>query len=125
MTIQEVSKAYGFSAETLRYYERVGVIPPVTRTAGGIRSYTEEDLKWVENAKCMRAAGMSVEALAEYLRLFRLGDGTIQARLDLLREQRELLLEQQAKLAQTVERLNYKISRYEIAVQTGVLDWKN
>ena len=125
MTIQEVSKAYGFSAETSRYYERVGVIPPVTRTAGGIRSYTEEDLKWVENAKCMRAAGMSVEALAEYLRLFRVGDGTIQARLDLLREQRELLLEQQAKLAQTVERLNYKISRYEIAVQTGVLDWKN
>ena len=125
MTIQEVSKAYGFSAETLRYYERVGVIPPVTQTAGGIRSYTEEDLKWVENAKCMRAAGISVEALAEYLRLFRVGDGTIQARLDLLREQRELLLEQQAKLAQTVERLNYKISRYEIAVQTGVLDWKN
>ena len=125
MTIQEVSKAYGFSAETLRYYERVGVIPPVTRTAGGIRNYTEEDLKWVENAKCMRAAGMSVEALAKYLRLFRGGDGTIQARLDLLLEQRELLLEQQAKLTRTVEKLNWKIQKYEAAVRTGVLDWEN
>ena len=54
MTIKEVSEKYGISQDTLRYYERVGMIPPVTRTAGGIRDYKEKDLAWVELAKCMR-----------------------------------------------------------------------
>ena len=57
MTIKEVSEKYGISQDTLRYYERVGMIPPVTRTAGGIRDYKEKDLAWVELAKCMRSAG--------------------------------------------------------------------
>lgn len=50
MTIKEVSEKYGLSQDTLRYYEKIGVIPPVTRTSGGIRNYTEQDIGWVENA---------------------------------------------------------------------------
>ena len=57
MTIKEVSEKYGISQDTLRYYERVNVIPKVTRTSGGIRDYQEEDLRWVELAVCMRNAG--------------------------------------------------------------------
>ena len=53
MTIKEVSQKYNISSDTLRYYERVGMIPPVTRTSGGIRDYTEEDLGWVELALCI------------------------------------------------------------------------
>ena len=49
MTIKEVCEIYGLTPDTLRYYERVGVIPEVARTAGGIRDYKEEDIKWVEN----------------------------------------------------------------------------
>ena len=94
MTIAEVSKQYGLSQDTLRYYERVGMIPPVTRTAGGIRDYQEEDLGWVELAKCMRSAGLPVESLIEYVKLFREGDNTIEARRNLLAERREELLEQ-------------------------------
>ena len=63
LTIGEVSKKYAIPADTLRYYEKIGVIPPVTRTAGGIRDYSEDDISWVENAKCMRAAGLSIEFL--------------------------------------------------------------
>lgn len=92
LTIKEVSEKYDIPSETLRYYERVGVIPPVTRTAGGIRDYSDTDIQWVENAKCMRAAGLPIEVIIEYLRLFREGDSTIKARLDLLSEQREILL---------------------------------
>jgi len=58
MTIKEVSEKYGISQDTLRYYERVNVIPKVTRTSGGIRDYQEEDLRWVELAVCMRNAGL-------------------------------------------------------------------
>lgn len=123
MTIKEVSEQYEISQDTLRYYERVGMIPPVTRTAGGIRNYTAEDLRWVELAKCMRSAGLPVEAMIEYVRLFREGDSTISARLQLLTDQREVLLEQRKQIDETLNRLNYKISHYEEAVQTGVLRW--
>lgn len=123
MTIKEVSEKYEISQDTLRYYERVGMIPTVTRTAGGIRNYSEEDLRWVGLAKCMRSAGLPVEAMIEYVRLFQEGDSTIPARLQLLVDQREALLEQRRQIDATLNRLNYKISRYEEAVQTGVLRW--
>ena len=124
ITIKEVSKKYRVTQDALRYYERAGMIPPVTRTAGGIRDYQDEDLAWVELALCMRSAGLSVEAISEYVRLSRLGDGTIKDRLALLQSQRELLLEQQRQIAGTLDRLNYKISRYEDALRTGTLNWK-
>ena len=125
VTIKEVSEQYGISQDTLRYYERVGMIPPVTRTEGGIRNYTEEDLRWVELAKCMRSAGLPVEAMIEYVRLYKEGDSTIPARLQLLIDQRQVLLEQRKQIDETLNRLNYKISRYEKAVQTGVLSWES
>lgn len=124
MTIKEVSERYEISQDTLRYYERVGMIPTVTRTAGGIRNYSEEDLRWVGLAKCMRSAGLPVEAMIEYVRLFQEGDSTIPARLQLLIDQREALLEQRRQIDETLDRLNYKISRYEEAVRTGVLRWE-
>ncbi len=124
MTIKEVSEKYEISQDTLRYYERVGMIPPVTRTASGIRDYQEGDLGWVELAKCMRSAGLPVEAMIEYVKLTQEGDATIPARLQLLKEQRESLLEQKEKINATLERLNYKIGRYELAAETGVLTWE-
>lgn len=123
MTIAEVSKKYDITQDTLRYYERVGMIPHVTRTSGGIRDYQEGDLGWVELAKCMRSAGLPVEAMIEYVKLYQEGDTTIPARLQLLIAQREALLEQQEQISATLERLNYKISRYEEAVGTGRLTW--
>ncbi|WP_195988357.1 MerR family transcriptional regulator [Clostridium sp. D53t1_180928_C8] len=123
MTITEVSKKYDITADTLRYYERVGMIPPVTRTASGIRDYQQKDLNWVELAKCMRSAGLPVEAMIEYVKLFQEGDSTIPARLQLLIEQRESLLHQRKQIEETLRRLNYKISRYEVAVKTGKLTW--
>ena len=124
MTIKEVSEKYNISQDTLRYYERVGMIPPVTRTGGGIRDYQETDLSWVELAICMRSAGLPVEAMIEYVRLYQEGNQTIPARLQLLVDQREALLEQKRQIYTTLERLNYKISRYEKAIETGKLTWE-
>nr|WP_317413299.1 MerR family transcriptional regulator [uncultured Solibaculum sp.] len=124
MTIKEVSEKYNISQDTLRYYERVGMIPPVSRTAGGIRDYQPDDLGWVELAICMRSAGLPIEAMIEYVKLYQMGDSTFAARLQLLQEQRENLLEQRRQIDKTLERLNYKISRYQIAVDTGKLTWE-
>lgn len=123
MTIKEVSEKYGISQDTLRYYERINVIPAVTRTSGGIRDYQEEDLRWVELAVCMRSAGLPIENLIEYQKMFQAGDSTIPARLDLLREQMEILEKQKQQINETMDRLSYKISRYEEAMKTGVLTW--
>ena len=123
MTIKEVSEHFGISQDTLRYYERVKMIPKVTRTSGGIRDYQEEDLKWVELALCMRSAGLPIEVMIEYLDLYQKGDETIPARLNLLSNQMEVLQEQKKQLEATMNRLAYKISKYEEAMKTGKLVW--
>lgn len=123
MNIAKVSKKYELSQDTLRYYERIGMIPPVNRTPSGVRDYTEQDCKWVELAKCMRSAGLPVEVMIEYLKLTQQGDETIPARRELLLEQREQLQAQKAAIESTLDRLNFKIGRYEKAMETGVLSW--
>ena len=123
MTIKEVAEKYDISADTLRYYERVGMIPKVTRRPNGIRDYQESDLGWVELAICMRSAGLPIEVMIEYVKLYKEGDNTIHARLELLQEQMNVLKEQKAQIESTVERLAYKISKYEEAMETGVLVW--
>ena len=123
MTIKDVCERFGITADTLRYYEKVGAIPKVGRSQGGIREYDDEALSWVQNAVCLRKAGVSVEAIAEYVRLFNMGDGTIKDRLDLLLKEREELGRQLAELTEAANLLDWKISRYREAVETGMLDW--
>ncbi|KNZ70439.1 HTH-type transcriptional regulator AdhR [Thermincola ferriacetica] len=116
MTIAEVSEKFGISQDTLRYYERIGLIPRVNRNKSGIRDYTEEDCKWVEFIICMRNAGLPIEVLIEYVELFQQGDATIEARKELLIEQRKLLIARMEDMQKTLERLNYKIAVYEQVV---------
>lgn len=123
MTISEVSKKYNISQDTLRYYEKVGVIPYVTRNSSKIRNYGENDIAWLELALCMRSAGLPIEVMIEYLKLYQMGDSTIKERFELLTRQREALLEQKKKIEETLNHLNYKIAKYEIAVKTGKLIW--
>ena len=113
MLIAEVSKKYDIPADTLRYYERVGLIPSVHRTSSGIRDYDEHDCGWVDFIKCMRSAGLTIEVLIEYVSLFQQGDKTITARKNLLKEQRKQLKERMADMQKTLERLDYKIANYE------------
>lgn len=80
MTISEVSEKYGLTPDTLRYYERIGLIPPVPRTKSGLRDYDESSCGWIEFIKCMRGAGLQIEALIEYVALYQQGDSTIEAR---------------------------------------------
>jgi len=77
MKIAEVSERYGLSSDTLRYYERIGLLPPVNRAESGIRDYTELDARRVEFVKCMRSAGLPIEVLIAYIALVQQGDDTI------------------------------------------------
>lgn len=113
MLIAEVSEKYNLTADTLRYYERIGLIPPVNRNHSGIRDYTEEDCNWVHFMKCMRGAGLSIEVLVEYVTMVQQGNSTIKARKELLIEQRSRLAENIKEMQETLERLDKKIDGYE------------
>lgn len=116
MTITEVSEKFDVSQDTLRYYERIGLLPRVNRNKSRIRDYTEEDCKWVEFIKCMRSAGLPIEVLTEYIGLFQQGDETIEARKELFIEQRKQILKRMEDMRKTLERLDYKITSYEQAI---------
>ncbi|MEL7608646.1 MAG: MerR family transcriptional regulator [Bacillota bacterium] len=113
MTIAEVAKKFEVTPDTLRYYERIGLLPNVARTSGGIRDYSESDCRWVEYIKCMRSAGVSVETLVEYVALFHRGKETIPARKKLLLEQREQIVARIQELNDILARLNWKLDGYE------------
>ncbi|HTX91863.1 MAG TPA: MerR family transcriptional regulator [Anaerolineales bacterium] len=116
MKIAEVSELHGITPDTLRYYERIGLIPPVHRNEGGIRDYSELDIKRVEFIKCMRSAGLPIEVLIDYFGLVQQGDRTIEARKEILKEQRELLLARMRDMQETLDVLDHKIEVYENAV---------
>ena len=111
--IATTAEYLGISAHTLRYYERIGLIPPVPRTQSGLRDYDEESCSWVEFIKCMRNAGVAIEALIEYVALFRQGESTREQRKQLLMEQRQRLCSRIHEMEQTLQRLDAKIENYE------------
>lgn len=113
MTISEVAKKYGLSTDTLRYYERIGLLPMVTRTSNGLRDYQEKDLNWIEFIKCMREAMIPVESLVEYISLFSQGVSTREARKAILTKEYEALLDRIEAMRKGAERLKYKIEHYD------------
>lgn len=113
MNIKAASQATGLSADTIRYYERIGLLPPVTRTRSGIRDFTERDLRILEFVSYFRKSGMGVEALVDYMSLVQEGEDNIPARLAILEEERERLEAKLAQLTQALERLNFKIDNYQ------------
>ena len=113
MTIKEVSKKYEITADTLRYYEKIGLLEKVPRNTNGIRNYDEASCRRIEFIKCMRNAGVEIEMLMEYLSLFKEGKSTVNKRKKLLEEQREKLLQKQKNINETIERLSYKINLYD------------
>ncbi|HJG07921.1 MAG TPA: MerR family transcriptional regulator [Megamonas hypermegale] len=112
MTIKEVSEKYDISADTIRYYERIGLLPPIPRKPNGIRDFDGVSCNWIEFVKCMRSAGVEIEALIDYIKLF-YQEGTAEARKEILKEQRDRLQKKIDVMNLVIERLNKKVDRYE------------
>ena len=123
MTISEVSEKYNLTADTIRYYEKEGIIPRVQRTKNGIRDFDENTCSWIEFIKCMRNAGLEIEILKQYVTLFKQGIRTIKERKMLLEEQRNKLIEKQKNINATLDRLNKKIEWYEDMEQGKTKDF--
>ena len=117
MTITDIAKRYGLSKDTLRYYERIGLLPPVPRNAAGIRNYDEYFVNFINFIKKLKASGMSLEHIIDYIRLAEMGDATIQERKKLLAEARETLLDKINSLQLVAELADYQLRNYENLLQ--------
>lgn len=116
MKIAEVSERFEISSDTLRYYERIGLLPTVNRNDSGIRDYSDLDMRRVNFIKCMRKAGLPVEVLIEYMGLVQQGDSTVEARKDILKHQRAEVAARMAEMQKTLDLLDHKIEVYEKAL---------
>ena len=117
MTIAEVGKKYNLTPDTIRYYEKEGLIPKVPRNKSGIRNFDEESCRWIEFVKCMRNAGLSIEVLSKYVNLMQQGHDTVKERRQLMIDQRKILLEKQKDINATINRINHKIELYDEIVE--------
>ena len=118
MKIAEVSEMFQISTDTLRYYEKVGLIDPVMRSKSGVREYSEEDLGRIQFIKCMRQAGLSIESIHTYIELYNQGDSTLEKRLDILLEEKTKIETSMASLQDTLDYLNNKIERYHEHIES-------
>lgn len=117
MTIREIAAKANMSTDTLRYYERIGLLPPVPRNAAGIRNYDEYFVNFINFIKKLKASGMSLEHIIDYIRLAEMGDATIQERKKLLAEARETLLDKINSLQLVAELADYQLRNYENLLQ--------
>ncbi|ACK41338.1 MerR family transcriptional regulator [Listeria monocytogenes] len=115
MNIKQAADMFGLTVDTLRYYERVGVIPPVHRNESGYRDYKTSDLNWVYLVKNLRNAGLSVESLIEFATLAQLREtqNVEAAQKQVLVDQLKELDEKFAEMKKVRELLVYKIDSYD------------
>ncbi len=112
-TMQEIISETGLTADTLRYYEKEGMISGIHRKPNGHRVYTNSDLEWLKFAICLRKTGMSVKNIKEYRKLMDEGDKTISIRKEMLKNQREKILEEIEVLKEGINRLDFKLEYYQ------------
>ena len=117
LTIQQTASRTGFSEHTLRYYEKIGLIPPVERAPNGHRRYTDTDLGWIDFLKCLRSTGMPVAQMIEFTRLTHTGEHTIQARVAMLKKHRERVLQEIQALQKDLKIIHNKIDWYSNMIE--------
>jgi DNA-binding transcriptional MerR regulator len=122
LTIQRAADETGLSADTLRYYERIGILPGIARSESGHRRFSDDDLGWIRLVQCLRATGMSVEDLHRYAELVQAGDSTAPERLKLLENHRRRIRDEMRELATALELVERKIAGYAQIAPGGVID---
>ncbi|WP_193612107.1 MerR family transcriptional regulator [Nocardioides lijunqiniae] len=118
LTIAQAAVHTGLTADTLRYYERDGLmLQPVGRSATGHRRYLDRDLRWIEMVTRLRATGMPIRDVRRYADLVRGGEGNEAERLELLRCHRQTVLQQLSEVQEHLGAIDRKIGIYTDAVE--------
>ena len=122
LTIQEVAKATGLTAHTLRYYERIGLIHPINREDNTRRCYTADDVGWIDFLLKLRATGMSIRDMQRYAELQRRGDETLPERVEMLKSLRDKVEAHMEEMNEHLKLIYYKIDYYQKVVEEQMLE---
>jgi DNA-binding transcriptional MerR regulator len=117
--IKEAAERTGLSAYTLRYYDKMGLLPFVERTKTGLRRFKEEDFEWLNVIGCLKDTGMRLEEIRTFTEWCMEGDGTLEQRLEMFYERKREVENQIVKLQKTMQNIEKKIQYYEAAVEEG------
>ena len=112
MTIREVKRITGVSDHALRYYEKIGLLTDIGRSAGGRRYYSPLDVEWIRTLKLLRGTGMPIRKMRVLARLRRLGDASIEERIAYFKEYRGELLQQIEARREAIKIIDEKIARH-------------
>jgi DNA-binding transcriptional MerR regulator len=115
----ETAEKTGFSIDTLRYYEKIGLLPGIARNAAGRRVFSEGDLAWLGMLRCLRDTGMPIAEMLRYAELVRDGDRTLRDRVELLQDHDRRVENQIARLREQQSQIRWKIGYYQEIVSTG------
>ncbi|MDD6490191.1 MAG: MerR family transcriptional regulator [Clostridia bacterium] len=118
-TIGEMAKLLGVAPSTLRYYDKEGLLPFVERSGGGVRIFKDKDYEILKIIHCLKASGMQIKDIKEFIHLVSLGDDTIDARLELFRKRQSEVEKQIAELQETLDVVKFKCWYYETAQKAG------
>ena len=118
-TIQRAAEETGLSADTLRYYERIGILPGIGRSQSGHRRFTDDDMGWIKLVQCLRATGMPLEDLHRYAELVQEGEHTAAERLSLLEDHKCRIEAELAELMVALDLVDMKIAGYAQLVAKG------
>lgn len=118
-TIGEVAKRMDVAPSTLRFYDKEGLLPFVERTAGGVRRFKDKDFEWLNLIECMKAAGMPIRDIKQFIDWYYEGDSTLEQRRRLFHARKRSLEQELASIQKILDTLTYKCWYYDTAVELG------
>ncbi|CDQ39949.1 MULTISPECIES: MerR family transcriptional regulator [Virgibacillus] len=121
-SISEVAKELNLTVYTLRYYDKEGLLPFVERTASGTRAFKESDIDALKVIECLKATGMPIKEIKNFIDWCSEGDSTLRQRFDMFMERKATVESQLEELNKTMELIKHKCWYYKTALDAGTED---
>lgn len=118
-SIGEAAKLINVTAHTLRFYDKLGLLPNLRKNSVGLRRFTEEDVHWLFILQCLKETGLQLKDIKKYIDLAQKGEETLQERLEMFQQQKVRIERQIANLQRNIEKIDFKVRYYEEALKSG------
>lgn len=118
-TIGDASAVVGLPASTIRFYDKNGLLPNMSRSTSGMRMFTEDDIEWIRYLERLKMSGMPIKEMRRYIELFEEGDSSLEERRRIVNERKESMEQQMEDLALSLDFIGYKCWYYDKALELG------
>ena len=118
-SMKEVCRMLNLSASTIRYYDKEGLLPFVTRTEGGYRQFSDDDVGLLRIIECLKRTGMPIRDIRQFTVWVQQGDASLRERYEMFLERKRVVQDQMTQLQKTMEIIEYKCRYYQTALEAG------